>query len=851
MGLYLPPQLDWVGYIAGNPWPNENEDDYWGIADDWSAARDRILALLPGGSAQPNLGTAIKATQQAYPEGAGGDAIRAALHGLAAGDGSLEDLAGQMSLVVDAANSTGSKIRELKLMILASLVLLAWELATSNLYPPAAPMADAEEIGSTRIYLQWLLREARLEIERFCEPLLDVFRAGGRLVSRLVEPVTDAVERFGGAINEAVEDAAGETVAKAVSYFPELAWEKAPSTVKFVAAQDIIAQADPVLEHRSGFNYGELGASVVSAVAGTTFVAIPVGNFAGAAADELLGRLGADTSRGLAGGIRGLATGAVGNEASTVFSNVVFDLVTTGKVSPGDWSVQGLVGGFSRSMMTGFTRGSVGELGAAPDSVGTPPEPGVSTVRNEAGDLVTTAVDESGRATVTTTTTDFGGRLATRTVGPDGSVTTRTADGVAETSRGGYTTTTTEDGKTRTTAPDGSTTVTATDGTRVTERLGATTATTASADGEVTTTTVGNRVTLRAPDGSVTTTHDDNGLVTATHTTPGGYTITAHPDFSLTTTDPTGRTTTEPAPVSPKSPQSPPVSAPETAGASSTHSGTHLTPNDDEPHNQDLAHNEPLAPDERQAWRGEVWRTMQQERLQPARDALAERQQAETEQLAQIHREQQQTADPTQRGELSARQQDDRDQLAARHQAEQDKLDQAQQRDVRKAQPREGSAMRAKKRPKELPTHYRWPNSVIAPHATPSLPQPHHTPPPTSPAPTPPTADRRYIVQPGDTLSGIAARFGIDWQTVYSGNRAVVGNDSNRLVPGERLTIPGVSPTQPPRYIVQPGDTLSGIAARFGIDWQTVYSANRAVIGNDSNRLLPGERLTIPGTPPT
>ena len=130
MGLYLPPQLDWVSYVAGNPWPTENEDDYWGIADDWSSARDRILALLPGGSVQPNLGTATKATQQAYPAGAGGDAICAALHGLAAGDGSLEDLAWQMSLVVDAANSTGSKIRELKLMILESLVLLAWELTT-------------------------------------------------------------------------------------------------------------------------------------------------------------------------------------------------------------------------------------------------------------------------------------------------------------------------------------------------------------------------------------------------------------------------------------------------------------------------------------------------------------------------------------------------------------------------------------------------------------------------------------------------------------------------------------------------------------------------------------------------
>ena len=93
-------------------------------------------------------------------------------------------------------------------------------------------------------------------------------------------------------------------------------------------------------------------------------------------------------------------------------------------------------------------------------------------------------------------------------------------------------------------------------------------------------------------------------------------------------------------------------------------------------------------------------------------------------------------------------------------------------------------------------------------------------------APTPPPADLRYIIQPGDTLSGIGARFGIDWQTVYSANHAVIGNDANRLIPGEKLTIPSVSPNQPPPYIVQRGDTLSGIAARFGIDWQTVYSAN-------------------------
>src|SRR6185437_5093560 len=102
---------------------------------------------------------------------------------------------------------------------------------------------------------------------------------------------------------------------------------------------------------------------------------VPVGNFAGASADELFGRLGADTSHGPAGGLRGLATGAIGNEASTGFSNVVYDLVTTGTVTPGDWSQQGLVGGFSRSMMTGATRGAIGELGAAPESAAAPPQP--------------------------------------------------------------------------------------------------------------------------------------------------------------------------------------------------------------------------------------------------------------------------------------------------------------------------------------------------------------------------------------------------------------------------------------------------------------------------------------------
>lgn len=53
--------------------------------------------------------------------------------------------------------------------------------------------------------------------------------------------------------------------------------------------------------------------------------------------------------------------------------------------------------------------------------------------------------------------------------------------------------------------------------------------------------------------------------------------------------------------------------------------------------------------------------------------------------------------------------------------------------------------------------------------------------------------------------------------------------------------------TAPRTYTVQPGDTLSGIAAAFGLDgWQRLYEANAGVIGGDPNRIYPGQVLVVP-----
>jgi len=44
---------------------------------------------------------------------------------------------------------------------------------------------------------------------------------------------------------------------------------------------------------------------------------------------------------------------------------------------------------------------------------------------------------------------------------------------------------------------------------------------------------------------------------------------------------------------------------------------------------------------------------------------------------------------------------------------------------------------------------------------------------------------------------------------------------------------------------VQQGDTLSGIAAKYGKDWHKVYQANRDTIGSDPNLIYPGQKLVV------
>lgn len=124
-----------------------------------------------------------------------------------------------------------------------------------------------------------------------------------------------------------------------------------------------------------------------------------------------------------------------------------------------------------------------------------------------------------------------------------------------------------------------------------------------------------------------------------------------------------------------------------------------------------------------------------------------------------------------------------------------------------------------------------------------------------------------YVVQPGDTLFGIAQRYNTTIGTLVQLNGIT---NPNRIFYGQRLRLPvsgGTPPTatpvvnptatqpddlaptptapppQPTTYTVQPGDNLFRIALRYGVSLVQLANANNIT---DFNRIFIGQVLIIP-----
>ncbi len=97
-----------------------------------------------------------------------------------------------------------------------------------------------------------------------------------------------------------------------------------------------------------------------------------------------------------------------------------------------------------------------------------------------------------------------------------------------------------------------------------------------------------------------------------------------------------------------------------------------------------------------------------------------------------------------------------------------------------------------------------------------------------------------YVVQPGDTLFSIARRFGVDMQELARLNGIT---DPSTIYVGQTLRIPATASPARGLYQVQPGDTLSSIAQRFGISIQALMEANGIT---DPDQIYVGQLLRIP-----
>ncbi len=123
----------------------------------------------------------------------------------------------------------------------------------------------------------------------------------------------------------------------------------------------------------------------------------------------------------------------------------------------------------------------------------------------------------------------------------------------------------------------------------------------------------------------------------------------------------------------------------------------------------------------------------------------------------------------------------------------------------------------------------------------------------------------RYEIQRGDTLNGIAKRYGVTVRDLIAVNEI---DDPNRIYPGQKLIIPGYDQPAPPgeaeaaaepsprprpqpdeviTHTIVRGDTLSSIAKRYDLTLHRLLEANEI---DDPNRLRLGQRLIIPDVEP-
>ncbi len=116
----------------------------------------------------------------------------------------------------------------------------------------------------------------------------------------------------------------------------------------------------------------------------------------------------------------------------------------------------------------------------------------------------------------------------------------------------------------------------------------------------------------------------------------------------------------------------------------------------------------------------------------------------------------------------------------------------------------------------------------------------------------PQSAGGTHVVQPGETLFRISLRYGVSVAALSAANGLL---NPGQIRAGQVLAIPGAAAAPAPlppaastpvvgTHVVQPGETLGAIAARYGLSLAALAQANNL---SNPSLLFTGQSLAIPG----
>ncbi|NJN81147.1 MAG: peptidoglycan DD-metalloendopeptidase family protein [Caldilineaceae bacterium] len=110
-------------------------------------------------------------------------------------------------------------------------------------------------------------------------------------------------------------------------------------------------------------------------------------------------------------------------------------------------------------------------------------------------------------------------------------------------------------------------------------------------------------------------------------------------------------------------------------------------------------------------------------------------------------------------------------------------------------------------------------------------------------APLPPEGIQTYIVQAGDTVLGIAEKFGIRPETIQWANQSLESNP-DLIRPGDAIN---VLPVDGALHIIRSGDTLGSLANKYKVEVADITGFALNEIPDASAPLVTGRQLIIPG----